>query len=60
MPKIKHINADILSGEEMETFSKDFEKAEKRMDEKIMEEIDRRKNGMYRNENGIWIKNYIQ
>lgn len=60
MPKIKHINADVLSDEEMELFSKDFEKAEKRMDEKIMEEIDRRKNGMYRNENGIWVKNYIQ
>ncbi len=60
MPKIKHINADVLSDEEMEVFSKDFEKAEKRMDEKIMEEIDRRKSGMYRNENGIWVKNYLQ
>ncbi len=60
MPKIKHINADVLSDEEMEAFSKDFEKAEKRMDEKIVEEIDRRKSGMYRNENGIWVKNYLQ
>lgn len=55
MPKIKHINADILSDEEMTKFSEMFENAEKKMDEKIYKEIEQRKSGTYKNENGIWI-----
>lgn len=55
MPKIKHIKADVLSDEEMTKFSEMFDKAERKMDEKIYNEIEQRKSGKYINENGIWI-----
>ncbi|MBQ5333057.1 MAG: hypothetical protein J6K92_07355 [Oscillospiraceae bacterium] len=55
MPKIKHINADLLSDEELTAVSDLFDKAERKMDEKLMEEIDRRKDGMVRSSTGLWV-----
>lgn len=55
MPKIKHIKADLLSDEELTDVSDMFDKAERRMDEKLMEEIERRKEGMVRNSTGLWV-----
>ena len=55
MPKIKHINADVLSDKEMTMFSDKFDNAERRMNEKLCEEIDRRKTGLVRTESGIWV-----
>lgn len=43
MPKIKHIQADLLSDEELSAVSDMFDEAERRMDEKLMKEIDSRK-----------------
>ncbi|MGN1416701.1 MAG: hypothetical protein ACI4XF_07660 [Oscillospiraceae bacterium] len=55
MPKIKHIKADLLSDEELTAVSDMFDNAERRMDEKLMEEIDRRKDGMVRSSTGLWV-----
>ena len=55
MPVIKHIKADLLSDEELTAVSDMLGTAERKMNEKLMEEIDRRKNGMVRNENGLWV-----
>ncbi|MGN0642736.1 MAG: hypothetical protein ACI4JJ_06275 [Huintestinicola sp.] len=55
MPKIKHINADLLSDEELTAVSDMFDNAERKMNEKLMEEIDCRKNGMVRNSSGLWV-----
>ncbi|MGN1102172.1 MAG: hypothetical protein ACI4RG_08275 [Huintestinicola sp.] len=55
MPKIKHINADLLSDKELTAVSDMFDKAERKMDEKLMEEIDRRKEGMVRSSSGLWV-----
>ncbi|MGN0691742.1 MAG: hypothetical protein ACI4K7_05295 [Oscillospiraceae bacterium] len=55
MPKIKHIKADLLSDEEITAVSDMFDNAERRMDEKLMEEIDRRKDGMVRSSTGLWV-----
>lgn len=55
MPKIKHIKADLLSDEELTAVSDMFDNAERRMDEKLMEEIDRRKNGMVKSSTGLWV-----
>ena len=54
MPRIKHINADILSDEELTAVSDMLDSAEKKMNEKLMEEIDRR-SGMVKNSSGLWI-----
>ena len=53
MPKIKHIKADLLSDEELSAVSDMFDKAERRMDEKIMKEIDSR-NEAIRKGTKIW------
>lgn len=55
MPKIKHINADLLSDEELTAVSDMLDSAERKMDEKLMEEIERRKNGMVKNSSGLWV-----
>lgn len=55
MPKIKHIKADLLSDEEMTAVSDMFDNAERRMDEKLMEEIDCRRDGMVRSSTGLWV-----
>ena len=55
MPRIKHINADILSDEELTAVSDMLDSAEKKMNEKLMEEIDRRRSGMVKNSSGLWI-----
>ncbi|MGN0665985.1 MAG: hypothetical protein ACI4KF_05615 [Huintestinicola sp.] len=57
MPKIKHITADLLSDEEMTSVSDKLINAERRMDEKLMEEIERRKEGFTRTADGIWVPN---
>ena len=53
MPRIKHINADILSDEELTAVSDMLDSAEKKMNEKLMEEIDRRRSGMVKNSSGL-------
>lgn len=55
MPRIKHINADILSDEELTAVSDMLDSAEKKMNEKLMEEIDRRRSGMVKNSSGLWV-----
>lgn len=55
MPRIKHINADILSDEELTAVSDMLDSAEKKMNEKLMEEIDRRRLGMVKNSSGLWV-----
>ena len=55
MPKIKHIKADLLSDEELSAVSDMFDNAERRMDEKLMEEIDHRRDGMVRSSTGLWV-----
>ncbi|MCR5167931.1 MAG: hypothetical protein K6C13_12090 [Oscillospiraceae bacterium] len=58
MAGIKHIIADMLSEEEMEHFSESFDRAEKRMDEKMYGEIDayNRDPEQFRpNASGIWL-----
>ncbi|MGN0637995.1 MAG: hypothetical protein ACI4J0_06460 [Huintestinicola sp.] len=55
MPRIKHIKADLLSDEELTAVSDMFDKAERKMDEKLMEEIARRKEGMVKNSTGLWV-----
>ena len=55
MPRIKHINADILSDEELTAVSDMLDSAEKKMNEKLMEEIDRRRSGMVNNISGLWV-----
>ena len=55
MPRIKHINADILSDEELTAVSDMLDIAEKKMNEKLMEEIDRRRSGMVKNSSGLWV-----
>lgn len=55
MPRIKHINADILSDEELTAISDMLDSAEKKMNEKLMEEIDRRRSGMVKNSSGLWV-----
>ena len=55
MPRIKHINADLLSDEELTAVSDMLDNAEKKMNEKLMEEIDRRKSGMVKNDSGLWV-----
>ena len=55
MPKIKHINANLLSDEELTAVSDMLDSAERKMDEKLMEEIDRRKSGMVKNSYGLWV-----
>lgn len=52
MPRIKHINADILSDEELTAVSDMLDSAEKKMNEKLMEEIDRRRSGMVKTAQG--------
>lgn len=55
MRGIKHINADLLSDEELTAIDDKLRGAERRMDEKLMEEIERRRNGFERTESGIWV-----
>lgn len=55
MPRINHINADILSDEELTAVSDMLDSAEKKMNEKLMEEIDRRRSGMVKNSSGLWV-----
>lgn len=55
MPRIKHINADILSDEELTAVSDMLDSAEKKMNEKLMEEIDRRRSSMVKNSSGLWV-----
>lgn len=55
MPRIKHINADILSDEELTAVSDMLDSAEKKMNEKLMEEIDRRRSGMIKCSSGLWV-----
>lgn len=55
MPRIKHIKADLLSDEELTAVSDILENAERKMDENLMEEIDRRKDGMVMNSKGLWV-----
>jgi len=55
MPRIKHINADLLSDEELTTVSDMLDGAEKKMNEKLMEEIDRRRGGMVKTDSGLWV-----
>lgn len=55
MPRIKHINADILSDEELTAVSDMLDSAEKKMNEKLMEEIDRRRSGMVKNSSGLLV-----
>ncbi|MBP0956680.1 MAG: hypothetical protein J5997_04855 [Oscillospiraceae bacterium] len=55
MTKIKHINANLLSDEELTAVSDMLDSAERKMDEKLMEEIDRRKSGMVKNSSGLWV-----
>lgn len=55
MPKIKHIKADLLSDEELSAVSDMFDKAERKIDEKLLEEIERRKEGMVRSSSGLWV-----
>lgn len=55
MPRIKHINADILSDEELTAVSDMLDSAEKKMNEKLMEEIDRRRLGMIKSSSGLWV-----
>lgn len=55
MPRIKHINADILSDEELTAVSDMLDSAEKKMNEKLMEEIDRRRSGMVKSNSGLWV-----
>lgn len=55
MPRIKHINADLLSDEELTAVSDMLDSAEKKMNEKLMEEIDRRKSGMVKTDSGLWV-----
>ena len=52
--RIKHINADMLSDEEMELFSDKLRDAEKRMDEKLADEIYHMDDGYTQNISGIW------
>ena len=49
------INADILSDEELTAVSDMLDSAEKKMNEKLMEEIDRRRSGMVKNSSGLWV-----
>ena len=55
MPRIKHINADILSDKELTAVSDMLDSAEKKMNEKLMEEIDRRRSGMIKSSSGLWV-----
>lgn len=55
MPKIKHIKADLLSDEELSAVSDMLGSAERKMNEKLMEEIDRRKSGMVKSSSGLWV-----
>lgn len=55
MPRIKHINADLLSDEELTHVSDMLDNAEQKMNEKLMEEIDRRKGGMVKSSSGLWV-----
>ncbi len=55
MPRIKHINADLLSDEELTAVSDMLDSAEKKMNEKLMEEIDRRRSGMVKTGSGLWV-----
>lgn len=55
MPKIKHIVADVLSDEELTAVESKLRTAERRMDEKLMEEIDRREKVFGKTDSGIWI-----
>lgn len=55
MPRIKHINADLLSDEELTAVSDMLDNAEKKMNEKLMEEIDRRRSGMVKTGSGLWV-----
>lgn len=55
MPRIKHINADLLSDEELTAVSDTLDSAEKKMNEKLMEEIDRRRSGMVKTGSGLWV-----
>ena len=55
MPRIKQINADILSDEELTAVSDMLDSAEKKMNEKLMEEIDRRRSGMVKSSSGLWV-----
>ena len=48
-------NADILSDEELTAVSDMLDSAEKKMNEKLMEEIDRRRSGMVKNSSGLWV-----
>lgn len=55
--KIRHINADLLSDKEMELFSDKLRDAEKRMDEKLADEIYHRDSGdnFVKDDSGIWV-----
>ena len=55
MPKLKHIVADVLSDEEMSAVESKLRAAERRMDEKLMEEIDQREKVYGKTDSGIWI-----
>ena len=55
MPRIKLRNADLLSDEELTAVSDMLDSAEKKMNEKLMEEIDRRRSGMVKTGSGLWV-----
>ena len=52
---IRHINADMLSDDELEMFSDKFKDAEKKMDEKIYDEICDRQFKPQVTDSGIWL-----
>ena len=55
MPKLKHINADVLTDEELSAVSDKFREAERRMNEKLLEEIEENRTGMKKSDGGVWI-----
>ena len=55
MPKIKHINADVLTDEELSAVSDKFREAERRMNEKLLQEIEENRTGMKKSDGGVWI-----
>ena len=55
MPRITQINVDLLYDEELTAVSEMLVSAETKMNEKLMEEIDRRRSGMVKTGSGLWV-----